>query len=157
MALAWSCLMPPLRDERGRFIAGSGGSSVTLELDTQKIQKAVEKANFENFGHAAASIAKTAKTSLVRKANPRHASTPGSPPHTHKGVYLKRAIRYARYPNGTGAIIGPMATIVGDVGAVHEFGERRNTANYPLRPFMRPALDASLSRFAKQWRGTVGG
>ena len=130
---------------------------VSFKDETDNVRKAVKKANFENFGHAGASVRKAAQQSLIRVANKRKASAPGSPPHTHKGVFLKRSIRFAKLPEGKGVIVGPMASMVGDVGAVHEFGERRETASYPLRPFMRPALESQLSRMPRHWRGTVGG
>ena len=132
-------------------------AGVTYKDESKNVEKAVQKANFANFGHAGASIRKSAAASLIRVANKRKASSPGSPPHTHKGVFLKRSIRFAKLPNNKGVIVGPMASMVGDAGAVHEFGERRETASYPARPFMGPALDENLSRMPRFWRGTVGG
>ena len=81
-------------------------------------------------------------------------SVPGQPPHTHKGTYLRRAVRWDA--DKTSAVIGPMASIVDQAGAVHEFGQVRLGTDYPERPFMLPALERALPRFAGQWQGSVG-
>jgi phage gpG-like protein len=124
---------------------------VTVQLDLKPVDKAVQKAKFENFRHAAQSISKDVKGTLVKSDGP---SAPGSPPHTHKRVFLRRAIAY-RYDK-EGAVIGPRASIVGQAGAAHEFGGNYKGTNYPERPFMQPALDRATPRFAGNWAGSVG-
>ena len=123
---------------------------------SKNVIKAVDKAAYKNFGHAAASISKYAKASLIRVAAPVP-SAPGRPPHTHKGVYLRRAIRWRRLDGNKGAVIGPQANFVGLAGAVHEHGRRYKGARYPQRPFMEPALQANLKRFQRGWKGSIGG
>lgn len=132
--------------------------------ETAKVAKAVEKAAYRNFGHGAASISKDVKSTLEKAEGP---SEEGQPPHTHKGVFLRRAVRYAA--DKEGAVIGPRESVVGDVGAVHEFGEVRDDLidteskgvvlvirDYPKRPFMFPGLERGAPRFAEEWRGSVG-
>lgn len=125
--------------------------SVKTEFNAAPVEKAVEKATFRNFSHAAASISKDVKSTLEKAAGP---SAPGTPPHTHKGQFLRRAIRYAA--DKEGAVIGPMASIVGQAGAAHEFGGEFRGADYPERPFMEPALERALPRLAEGWSGSVG-
>lgn len=127
------------------------GMTIKTEDSTRKVEQAEEKARFRNFGHAAAGVSRTAKLSIDQAAGP---SRPGEPPHTHRRVFLRRAIRYAA--NKQGAVIGPMKSIVGLSAQAHEFGGRYKGVDYPARPFMRPALEKSAPRFAGSWRGTIG-
>lgn len=123
-----------------------------VEDDTKKIIDAAEKAAYRNFGHAAASISKDTKASLVKADGP---SEEGQPPHTHKGAYLRRAVRYAY--DQESAIIGPIASIVGGVGEAHEFGGEYKGTDFPERPFQGPALERGAPRFAGDWEGSIGG
>lgn len=125
--------------------------AVKTELQPAKLEKAVEKAAYRNFGHAAASLSKDVKNTLQTAPGP---SVPGKPPHTHKGAYLRRAIRYAA--DKEGAVIGPVASLVGTSGAAHEFGGRYRSGDYPQRPFMQPALERALPRFGGEWAGSIG-
>lgn len=127
------------------------GMMVKTEGMTKRVADAAEKAAFRNFGHAAARISKDAKASLVTAIGP---SSPGTPPHTHRGAYLRRAVRFAA--DKEGAVIGPMASIVGQAGEAHEFGGGFRGQDYPERPFMGPALAKNLGRFAGDWAGTIG-
>ncbi len=127
------------------------GFDVKIKDDTKKIEKAVEKAAFKNFGHAAARISKDMKESLVTATGP---SPPGSPPHTHRGAHLRRAVRFAA--DDYGAVIGPMESIVGEAGAAHEHGGEFRGANYPERPFAEPALMKNIDRIAGDWKGSIG-
>jgi hypothetical protein len=127
------------------------GLSVQTEDRTRRVANAASAATFRNLGHAAARIAKDAKASLETAEGP---SPPGSPPHTHKGAFLRRAVRYAASKEE--AIVGPQASLVGEVGAAHEFGEEYRGQEYPERAFMGPALEANEPRFAESWRGSIG-
>jgi len=119
--------------------------------NTPELKKKADDAAYRNFGHAAASIAKGAKESIKTATGP---SAPGQPPHTHKGAFLRRAIRYAA--DKTGAVIGPMASVVADVGTALEFGGHYKRQDYPPRPFMFPALERGAPRFASDWEGSIG-
>ena len=107
---------------------------VKVEDTTKRVADAAEKAAFRNFGHAAASIRKDAIAS-IEKAPHGQASEPGTPPHTRRGQ-LPRAIRYDATKDG--AIVGPVASLVGESGAAHEFGGTYKGQDYPERPFMEP-------------------
>ena len=131
-------------------------AKITYKDESRKVVKAVDKATFTNMFHAAASIRKTAAASLIRVASDR-ASNPGKPPHTHKGVFLRRAWRFAVNKEKKTAVIGPRFSAVGDVGNTHEFGGKRGYGIYPKRPTALPALQSNLRRIANQWKGSVGG
>lgn len=129
------------------------GLSVKIEDRFSRVAKAADKAAFKSFQHAAASISKDVKSTL-EKAPQGEASEPGAPPKTHRGQFLKRAIRFS--VDKDGAVIGPIGSLVGEVGAVHEFGEIYHETDYPERPFMGPALDRAVPRFAGSWSGSIG-
>jgi hypothetical protein len=143
-----------------------------IEDNTQRIKDAAGKAAFRNFGHAAASIRKDAQASITKAtevtkatfsraggkrrmvSRAHHApSPPGSPPLTTKGL-LPRAILFSADKDG--AVVGPAASIAGMVGQAHEFGGDYKGATYPERPFMFPALERAIPRFAGDWEGSIG-
>jgi phage gpG-like protein len=128
------------------------GLTVQLDDQTSRVQDAAEKAAFRNLGHAAASIRKTAIDEIIVAEGP---SDPGTPPHTRRRQ-LKRAIKYDLDQAAESALIGPEASIVGEAGAAHEFGGEFRGEDYPERPFMGPALETNVDRFASEWAGSIG-
>jgi len=128
------------------------GLSVQVDDQTQRVKDAADQASFRNLGHAAASIRKTAIAEIVTAEGP---SEPGTPPHSRRGQ-LRRAIKFDLDKSSEMAVIGPEASIVGEAGAAHEFGGEFRGEDYPERPFMEPALDANVDRFASEWAGSIG-
>lgn len=126
------------------------GLKVKIVDETKNVEKAVEKASFENLGHAAASIRKKAIASISKS---KKSSPAGSPPHTKTGE-LRKAIRYKVEDPWT-AVIGPRASVVGESMMAHEFGGQYKGGDFPERPLMAPALEESLDRFLEPWRGSV--
>lgn len=86
------------------------------------------------------------------KKRRRIPSPPGSPPYTLRGK-LPRAIQYAAFHGN--AVIGPVFSIAGTGGEPHEQGGEYRGAKYPQRPFMRPALEDNLSRYAGSYEGAI--
>jgi phage gpG-like protein len=129
------------------------GVKATVVDEMHKVSGAKDRAKFENIRHAAFRIAKDAKASIVKSSEP---SEPGSPPTTRGrgGKNLRGAIFTSA--DKESAVIGPRASYVGDVGAAHEFGESRKGDDFDERPFMRPALENNLDRFASDWQGSIG-
>lgn len=129
------------------------GINVTVTSNTTRVMEAVDKASFRNFRHAAARISKDAKASIDKSDEP---SAVGSPPHTRGrgGHNLRGAIRFDATPQD--AVIGPIASYVGESGAAHEFGSLFRGQDFPARPFMEPALRANVDRFAQEWAGSIG-
>lgn len=108
-------------------------------------------ATFRNLGHAAASIRKTAVASIVRRKGP---SSAGKPPHTRRG-HLRRAIRFDVTKSKQSAVIGPMASVVGESASAHEFGRVYKGTKFPERPFMGPSMISNLDRMAADWAGSI--
>jgi len=126
------------------------GMKVRFEDLTHRVKRAAERATFERFNQAAYAIMQTAKGLIVRRKGP---SPEGEPPHTHRRHFLKRSIRYSA--NKEGAVIGPVFSIVGDVGQAHELGGSYKGTVFPERPFMRPSLEENIDRFANGWSGSI--
>jgi hypothetical protein len=129
------------------------GMDIKASIDTKPIERAVEKATFENIRHASFSLSKDAKSTIDKSSAP---SEPGEAPHTKgkKGHNLKGAI-FTNVQKDSG-LIGPRASWVDDAGELHEFGERREGEDFDERPFMGPALDRAIPRFAQDWTGSIG-
>jgi len=135
-----------MNDDGPRFKIG------TVEFRDKYLRDQVGKANFKNITNAAASIAKDAKSSLIRSPE---ASQPGTPPHTRRGL-LARAIRFDVAQDKKSAVIGPRESIVGTSGEAMEFGGDYKGENFPPRPFMAPALEHAIPRLAGEWAGSIG-
>lgn len=125
---------------------------VVVQSFFDRIEKAAKRAGFRNFGHAAASIRRDAISTIEQAEG---ASAPGTPPHTHKGRQLARSVRF--FANDRGAVIGPVASMVGTSGTAQEFGGQYKGEEYPARPFMGPALSRAVPRIGGDWAGSVIG
>lgn len=129
------------------------GATSKVQPQFQRVQQAAETATYRNIRHAAFSISKKAKASIEKS---ERSSKPGSPPTTRgKGGHNLKGAIYTDADKDS-AVIGPRASIVGDVGEAHEFGKSRKGDEFDERPFMGPALEASVDRFASDWHGSIG-
>jgi hypothetical protein len=124
----------------------------TVQDHFESVLKAAEKARVRSLNHAAGSLRKRAIASITPS---REAAPPGHPPHTRRGLF-RRAIRYYVDPHGEFAVIGPDASVAGESGQAHEFGGTFRQREYPQRPFMRPAMEATLEKFGAEWAGAIG-
>ena len=120
-------------------------------FDQKRVRLVADRAIVNGLGHAGALIRKIARQSIKPGAK---ASAAGQPPHTRRGQ-LKRAILFTVERKAERVVIGPAAEMVGDSGKAHEFGGLFRGQRYPIRPFMRPALDESLPRLPAFWRTSV--
>lgn len=130
--------------------------------NTPAVQKATDDGSFKNVAHAAAAIRKDAIASIKPGDGP---SPPGTPPHTQtSGVSKKGKVKRGKLPRSIlfaadkakgEAVVGPAESIIGEAGAVHEFGGEFEGDNYPERPFMEPALERNLSRFHDSFAATI--
>lgn len=128
------------------------GADTKVTTNPSAVTKAVEKAAFKNFGHAAARIRKDAQALLIKAEGP---SAPGAPPHTHARQFLKNAITFDNDKQANDAVIGPRFSRVGTSAKAHEMGGEYKGAEFPERKFMLPALEQNLDRFAGDWAGSV--
>jgi phage gpG-like protein len=125
-------------------------AAVTRIIDhTRRLQESADRAARRVFAKAAYRIFRDSQASIERSTT---ASSPGQPPHTRRGQ-LKRAIRYSADKDG--AVIGPLASMVGTSGEAHEFGGDHRGASFPERPFMGPALGRELDKFAGEFTGSI--
>lgn len=121
----------------------------------REVQNAVDKGVFKNLGHMAASVRKMI-VAVIGRAPKGSASPEGGPLYTHKGAFLRRAVRFDVDRQQEDAVIGFQASKVGDVAAVHEFGETRKGTRYPKRPTLGVALDKVAPRLGGVWQGSIG-
>jgi hypothetical protein len=126
------------------------GATVHVEMHTDQVEKAAERAAYKNLGHAAASIRKDAIASIETSPEP---SAPGQPPHTRRGR-AKKAGQY--FADQESAVVGFAASVIGTGMEPHEHGESRGKNHYPERPTMGPALERNRDRFADEWEGSIG-
>ena len=127
------------------------GISCKTTTRFNSLERKVKQANFENLGHAAATLRKVARQSIRRRKKP---SQPGGPPHTQTGR-LKRSILYSVDRQRQSAIIGPAASIIGPAGAEHEHGGRWRKERFPRRPYMGPALMKIGPRLPRMWASSI--
>lgn len=126
------------------------GLSATIRDETYRVRRAAKEASRGVLRFAAYSIRQTAVASIDRADGP---SQPGSPPHTHRGNWLRRAIFYAAEVGY--AIIGSRSSYVGEAGAAHEQGGMFRGQDFDKRPFMEPALMQNVDLFAGSWSGSI--
>lgn len=127
------------------------------------VLRATERANRRVFMRQGAYVRRVAQNSLKRRKRPADGesipSAPGKPPHTWGGggMNLRRSILFDASP--VGVVIGPIAAGQGQFGAKHEYGGTfridGQTAHYPARPFMGPALETSRSRLPDFWERVI--
>lgn len=128
------------------------GMTATVVNETHKVKDAADRATYENIRHAAFSIGKAARASIKTSRKP---STPGQPPRTRgKRKGIRRAIRVGMEGKER-AVIGPQYSAFGTAGETLEFGGQRGETFMEARPFMGPALEANLDRFADSFRGSI--
>jgi hypothetical protein len=128
------------------------GTKVKVEPHTSRVAAAADRATFKNLGHAAARVMRDARAKFEKSAEP---SEPGQPPHTRKGQ-MPRSIRFDVSRPAQSAVIGPRESIVGESGAAHELGETFHDDDFVERPFMLPALEDNVDRFASDWGYSIG-
>lgn len=129
------------------------GMTATVVDETHKVKAAADRSTYENIRHAAFSIAKAARKSITKSKKP---STPGRPPRTRAGPKgIRRAIRVGMEGKDA-AVVGTMYSAFGTAGEVLEHGGRRGETFMEPRPFMEPALEDNLDRFAKSFGGSIG-
>jgi hypothetical protein len=125
------------------------------KIDPQAVLGPAKKGSYNSIRHAAASIRKEAIDSIEKVANKRKASEPGTPPHTHRKGWYKRALRFHAHEDD--AVIGFMHSVIGLTAQTHEFGlEEDDQRFYPERPTIGPALERMADRLLDEWRGSIG-
>jgi len=116
-----------------------------------KLLRKARRANIQSMHHAAGYLRKVAKNSIKNKPGPSEAP---APPHTHT-KRLKHAILYAVEPGRQSAVIGTDVRKFGKAGKPHEHGGRYMGQTFKRRPFMRPALLATIPKLPRHWAGSI--
>ncbi len=129
------------------------GLQTKLTATPKRVDTAVKKGAFNSFSHAAASIRKSARDSIVRSNTPGPIGGPVRTKRGRGGGLAKRSILFKADKDG--AVIGFSASKIDQGMEVHEHGKSRGGVKFPKRPTMQPALERSLARFHREWRGAI--
>jgi phage gpG-like protein len=144
---------------------------VLVNLDLKKVQERFEKGSIRPLFKAGGYISRIAKNSIknakdkvetvvssdgkTRTKRVQVPSPPGKPPVTRRGKVLKRSIRFEVDKHILSVAVGPTKSSTDAFARFHEFGGRRGNAKFPARPFMGPALTASLPKLPNEFRNLL--
>jgi hypothetical protein len=140
-------------------------------FDRQIVINAVGRASAKNLSNAGSFIRQSARSSLRRR---KKASSPGEPPsvHSQDRVATLKNIWFVFDPAQRSVVVGPLklngSRLEGSnretVPSLHELGgtavvggrrKRKRRAKYAPRPFMGPAMERELPKFAGLWANSV--
>lgn len=138
-------------------------------FDRQKVIAAVGRAEAKNLSRAGSFIRRTARSSLRRR---QKAAPAGQPPsvHTQDRVATLKNIWFVFEPRQRSVVVGPLklngSRLRGSnrktIPSLHEVGgtavvgtKKRRRAKYAPRPFMGPAMERELPKFAGLWANSV--
>ena len=127
------------------------GTKVRVEFDDAGVISKVRKGSLKALRRVGAYVRKSARNAVSRSSK---ASSPGTPPHTRRGL-LKRSILFGVEKNRTAVVIGPAKTFIGISMTAHEFGGVYRRRKYPRRPLMGPALVKTAPALPKLWADSV--
>ena len=122
-----------------------------FDFDERRLLGAVEKANYSSLRRAGAYIRATARNVVHRS---KKSSTPGTPPHTRRGL-LRRSLLFGVDKQKMSVVIGPAKKFIGISMTAHEFGGMYRRRRYPKRPLMGPTLTKSAPQLPKLWANAV--
>lgn len=157
--------------------SGVGGGKTLAQIkalffDKTAVERAADKAKLRALSKFGAYVRRTAQQSMRYR---KSASPPGQPPSAHKskrlaalkrlkrakynGALLREMLFFAYDQRTQTVVVGPLGFKNSPVPALHEFGGTHRVkgkdVRYPARPYMAPALNKSLPKFAESFRGTV--
>jgi hypothetical protein len=123
---------------------------------TSNVQSLLDKKMYKTLNQFGGLTRKTAQRSM----RPRKAASPaGSPPSSHGNPLLRKLLFYA-FDGKSSVVVGPVLLGKQPIGVpkTHEHGGRITrlqkgkavTANYPARPYMKPAGTVNTTKLA-QW------
>ena len=140
-------------------------------FDRQIVIDAVGRAGAKNLSKAGSFIRRSARSSLRRR---KKVAPPGEPPsvHSQDRVATLKNIWFVFDPGQRSVVIGPLklngSKLQGSnratVPSLHELGgtavaggrrKRKRRAKYARRPFMGPAMERELPKFAGLWANSV--
>lgn len=124
---------------------------VRIEFDSAHVIAIVERGNATALRRAGAYIRKAARNKVSQS---EHASIPGTPPHTRRGL-LKNSLLFGYDKQRKCVVIGPAENIIGTAMYPHEHGAVYHTRRYPKRPLMVPTLEGASSKLPKLWENSV--
>ncbi|WP_176014456.1 hypothetical protein [Victivallis sp. Marseille-Q1083] len=122
-----------------------------IEFAERWILLAVQRGNNTALCRAGAYIRKAARNQV---STSEHASAPGAPPNTRRGL-LKNSLLFGVEKKRQSVVIGPAASMIGTAMTAHEFGGKYRKRRYPKRPPMAPTLERTASKLPSLWEKSV--
>lgn len=132
-------------------------TKVKLTNKGKSVKRKINATGFKSLGQAAGVHRKIARNIVKDDATPGPA---GSPVHSPTDL-LRNAIIYELNRGRAYYVVGSAASLVDDLGELHEFGGERSRSkgrgydDYPPRPFISPSLDKIKPRLNRFWAGQL--
>lgn len=125
--------------------------SVRIEMEDENVLKAVKRSSNKALRSAGAYVRKTAQNAVSKSPK---SSSPGTPPHTRRGL-LRRSILFGVEKERMTVVIGSAESFIGISMTAHEFGGMYRRRKYPKRPLMEPSLEKASPHIPKMWEDAV--
>jgi len=128
------------------------GIETKIENRLFRVRKAADKCVPHVFNRLGADFEDEVRDSIEVSDKPSDA---GSPPHSRdRGrKSLRKSFQHATGKDDV--VVGPAASVIGQVGGAHEGGGMFRGQKYKPRPFMRPALDRFVGRIPRAFAGSI--
>lgn len=128
-----------------------------LFFDRKSVLSAVDEGTRKVLAKFGAFVRQRSRSSLKTK---KGTSAPGAVPYSHTGK-LKGGILFAYDPSTRSVVIGPTRFGSSNAPRLLESGGvgkvEGRPANYPARPFMRPAFVAELAKVGDAFKNMIQG
>ena len=126
-------------------------AKVRVKFDSNAVRNAVRKGSVKSLRQAGAYVRKAARHAVKKSSG---ASSPGTPPHTRRGL-LKNSLLYGVEKRRLAVVIGPAYTFVGISMTAHEFGGMYRRRKYPKRALMGPTLQKTAPNISRMWADSI--
>jgi hypothetical protein len=127
-------------------------TSAKASFNAEAVKRPYQAGKVRSLQHAGGVIRLIASRSI--RVTKRKPGQPGGPPNSRGGAgSMKSAIAYA-LASGV-VVIGYRFSVIGTVGAVHEFGQNYKGQQFDKRPTLGPALERAIPRIPEGWRSIL--
>jgi alkanesulfonate monooxygenase SsuD/methylene tetrahydromethanopterin reductase-like flavin-dependent oxidoreductase (luciferase family) len=124
---------------------------VKLNNKGKSVKRKINATGFKSIGQAAGVHRKIARNIVKDDATP---GPTGSPVHSPTDL-LRKAIIYELNRGRAYYVVGTAASVIDDLGELHEHGGARGRDSYGPRPFISPSLDKIKPRLNRFWAGQL--
>ena len=127
-------------------------TSAKASFNSEAVKRPYQAGKVRSLQHAGGVIRLIAVRSV--RVTKRKPGEPGGPPTSRGGPKsIKSAIAYALAAGVV--VIGYRFSVLGRVGAVHEFGQNYLGQQFEKRPTLGPTLAKAIPRIPEGWRSIL--